>query len=286
MWIFLGLLVALGFSLQDILAKHLTRTYDARLVAWGWFAFALPALWCAFIFDPHKTWSAYIAALLLADTLLLSAATVLYVKALKLSDLSLVVPMLSFTPLFMLVTSRLMLGEAPGGSGSAGVVLIVAGSYMLNSRHRHVGFFEPFRRLVSDKGTRYALITALIYSVGANLDKMAVARSSSVVWITYLVTGNVIALGVYLKCQKNFSFAPLRECWRPLGVLGMVYAAAYILQLMVIMMTLAPYLIAVKRMSVVFSSVFGLWIWREAGFRDRLPGIVVMVLGVFLISFG
>lgn len=54
MWIVLGLLVAMGFSWQDVIAKNLTRDYDARLVAWGWFAFALPILWGAFILNPKN----------------------------------------------------------------------------------------------------------------------------------------------------------------------------------------------------------------------------------------
>lgn len=284
MWIVLGLLVAMGFSWQDVIAKNLTRDYDARLVAWGWFAFALPILWVAFVFEPQKSFSITLGFWLMVDSVMLAIATLFYVRALQLSDLSLVVPMLSFTPLFMMVTSRVMLGEVPTAVGATGVVLIVAGSYLLNLRHRHLGFWEPLRRLVTEKGTRYALVTSLIYSVGANIDKIAVRQSSPVVWITYLTTATVLILGVFLKSQKDFTFAPLRKVWKPLAMIGSLYAVFYILQLVVIMMTLASYLVAVKRMSVVFSSIFGLWIWKESSFRDRLPGILLMIFGVILIS--
>jgi uncharacterized membrane protein len=286
MWVGLGLLVALGFSIQDILAKKLTREFDPRLVAWGWFAFALPFLWLDFFIEsPKAAFSLSLWGWLVADTLLISIATFLYARALQLSDLSLVVPMLSFTPLFMLLTSRWMLGETPTPMGMVGVVLIAVGSYLLNIRHRHIGFWEPWCRLVTERGTRYALMTSLIYSVGANIDKIAVSQTSAVTWITYLITASTLSMGIYLSTRRDFSFLPLLRLRKPLLVLGGLYAIFYILQLKVIMMTLASYLVAVKRTSVMFSSVFGILILKESSLTDRLPGIGLMMIGVFLISF-
>ncbi|MCK5259579.1 MAG: hypothetical protein KAJ70_00825 [Candidatus Omnitrophica bacterium] len=52
-----------------------------------------------------------------------------------------------------------------------------------------------------------------------------------------------------------------------------------------IKMTLVPYLIAVKRTSVIMTSLFGLFLFKEKGLRERLIGVVLMVLGVLMISF-
>jgi glucose uptake protein GlcU len=52
---------------------------------------------------------------------------------------------------------------------------------------------------------------------------------------------------------------------------------------LVVHLTLVPYLIAVKRTSVVMSSLFGFYLFKEKGVRERLIGVVLMVLGAILI---
>ncbi|MCA9406711.1 MAG: EamA family transporter, partial [Candidatus Omnitrophica bacterium] len=61
-------------------------------------------------------------------------------------------------------------------------------------------------------------------------------------------------------------------------------ALAYLLQMYAITLTLVPYLIAVKRMSVLFTSLYGFIILKER-LEKRLIGIVLMIIGVFLMSF-
>ena len=77
-----------------------------------------------------------------------------YGRALREGDLSLTLPMLAFTPLFLLVTSPLTLGEFPGTGGLIGVCGVVAGSYVLNLRERRSGFWGPVRALWSNAGSR------------------------------------------------------------------------------------------------------------------------------------
>ena len=51
----------------------------------------------------------------------------------QISPVSLTVPYLAFTPALLLVTSYFMLGEVPEASGVAGVVVMTAGAYGLNT---------------------------------------------------------------------------------------------------------------------------------------------------------
>ena len=68
----------------------------------------------------------------LATWVLNIIAVTLYLKALKITDLSLSVPIMSFTPLFLIFTSFFLLGEFPTVFGLLGIFLIVIGSYILN----------------------------------------------------------------------------------------------------------------------------------------------------------
>ena len=72
-------------------------------------------------------------------------ALLLYMKAIKVSPLSLTLPFLSLTPVFLIGTSYIILGERPDRSGFIGIVLVVIGAYLLNVHTISKGFFEPFK---------------------------------------------------------------------------------------------------------------------------------------------
>ena len=59
-------------------------------------------------------------------------ALLIFFKALKKLDLSLAIPLLSFTPIFMLLSSFILLGEFPSLLGILGMILVVSGIYVLN----------------------------------------------------------------------------------------------------------------------------------------------------------
>lgn len=80
--------------------------------------------------------------------------SVIYIKAIKISPLSLTLPMLTFTPIFLLLTSPLIVGEFPSIIGVLGIILIVLGAYTLNIKDVKKGFFSPFKSLVKEKGPK------------------------------------------------------------------------------------------------------------------------------------
>ena len=57
---------------------------------------------------------------------------ILYIKALRVSPLSLTLPFLAITPVFLIFISYLLVGEKVSFQGGAGIFLIAAGSYTLN----------------------------------------------------------------------------------------------------------------------------------------------------------
>jgi len=97
---------------------------------------------------------------LLVDGTLNVIATILQLKAIKISDLSLTIPLLAFTPLFLLFISPLILGQYPTPLGIIGVILIVIGSYVLNIQRRNAGYLAPFKAMLKHRCPRFMLYTA------------------------------------------------------------------------------------------------------------------------------
>lgn len=285
LWLYLAFLVALGTSCQDVISKFLVKKLDTYVVMWGWWFFALPFFCLCFLVQPFIIKNSQFWVILAIDSVLLPLGVMFYIRALRASDLSLTVPMLSFTPMFMLVTSRIMLNEAPRPLGLLGILAIVVGSYMLNIKDRSLGWWQPFASLWRERGPRYMLLVAVIFSIGGNLDKMAVQRSSALTWLVMLTAASSVWMGLVMLFKVKDVGQQIRAHWPKLLCLGAVNAVTYIIQLIAIMMTIVPYLIAIKRMSVIMTSMYGFIFLKEKGFRERFIGIALMVAGVFLISF-
>ncbi|MDO9574583.1 MAG: DMT family transporter [Candidatus Contubernalis sp.] len=202
----------------------------------------------------------------------------------KLSDLSITVPLLTFTPLFLLVTSPLILQEFPGPYGLLGILFIVTGSYTLNLKEKTRGFLAPVKALIKEKGAKLMLAVAFLWSISSNFDKMGVQNSSPFFWA--IASSTYVSLFLFplmlVKSQNNLKQLPKRV----ISVLpvGFFTALTIIFQMSAINLTLVPYVISIKRTSVVMSVIFGHFIFKEKDVKQRLAGSVLMIIGVLLIT--
>lgn len=284
MWLLLSLAAALFTSLTDVLGKKVIGRCGAYVVVWGMNLFAMPFLFAAVCTQPLPVLGSLFWMVLMVQGFMVVIASILYFKAIEVSDLSLTVPMLTFTPLFLLITSPLMLGEFPNSLGLWGILLIVVGSYVLNITQLHKGYLAPFKMLVKEKGPRYMLMVALLYSVCANIDKIGVRQSSPLVWAAALNVVLTIALGLIMLGKSSQVSRRIKEGWKYLVLLGITNACTLIANMVAIQLTLVPYLIAIKRLSVFMTLFVGFVIFKEKGCRERSIGAVLMVLGAVLIS--
>ncbi len=283
MWLLLAALTALFTSLTDVLGRKIIHDVDVVIVAWAWAFFSLPVLYLLVVLQPQVVLGPSFFPALVTSTGLLTCANALYFKAIKVSDLSLTVPMLAFTPLFLLLTSYVMLNEIPRPLGIVGVLFIVGGAYLLHIRERHQGCWAPFKKLWKIPGPRYMLTVAFLYSIGANVDKIGVRNSSALVWGASINTALAVSLGLIASKRSRRFFRQVRRSWVFLSLMGLTVALSVICQMNAIRMTLVPYVIAVKRTSIVMTSLVGFAFFKEGGFPERLAGVLLMIFGVILI---
>lgn len=210
--------------------------------------------------------------------------TLLYLTALKESDLSLSIPMLAFTPLFLLITSPLMLKEMPTMIGILGVTLIVIGAYIINIDKQKEGYLEPFKSIIKEKGPRLMLIIAFIWSISSNIDKIGIQKSSATFWIITINLFIPIFILPYIIIKKRESFlADIKREYKIILLLALIGVLAALFQMEAIKQTLVPYVIAIKRTSIVISVILGYLFFKEENIKKRLTGASIMVLGIILI---
>ncbi len=283
-WLLFGIITAFFEAVKDVFGKQNLKKNDEYVVAWSLSFFSALFLtpFLLFIEKPALNQQFWIA--LLIGGSLNAVTAVLYIKAIKLSDLSLTVPLVALTPLFMLLTSPLIVGEYPNFFDCIGIFLIVTGSYLLNIKEKSQGYLAPFKALLRQPGPKFMLIVAFLWSITSNFDKIGVQNSSPIVWLFSLFASmSVLLLPILLHKTPN----PSRKIAQQLPMLmamGFFNALGVIFQMQALTMTLVVQVIAVKRTSVLMGVVFGHFIFKEKDIQQRLLGAAIMIGGVFFIT--
>jgi len=277
-------LTAFFESIKDAFSKRGLQAVDEYIASFSFKFFSLPFLIpFVFIFGIPQLGSNYLIALV-ADGLLNLITIVLYMRAIKVSDLSITVPLVAFTPLFLLITSPLMLGEFPAPLGIAGVLLIVFGSYLLNISRINDGLLGPFKALLKKKGPKIMLLVAFLFSITSNIDKIGVQNSSPIFWAFSINIFVMLALIPLIFFKSKHDFSAVKTDFKILFPIGLFSALTIIFQMIAISLTLVAYVISIKRVSVVLGVIWGRFFFKEKGVKERLFGTTVMVSGVVLIT--
>jgi drug/metabolite transporter (DMT)-like permease len=283
-WLILGILTAFFEAVKDVFSKQNLKKSDEYVVAWSLSFFSVIFLlpWVLYTGIPQLN-SQFAIALLIGGSIN-AVTTILYIKAIKVSDLSLTVPLVALTPLFMLFTSPLIVGEYPKLFDYIGIFLIVAGSYLLNIKEKSQGYLAPFKALLKEPGPKFMLIVAFLWSITSNFDKIGVQNSSPIFWLFSLFgTMSVLLLPVLLHKTPNPSRKILNQL-PMLATMGFFNAVGVLCQMQALTLTLVVQVIAIKRTSVLMGVLFGHFIFKEQDIQQRLLGAGIMVLGVFFIS--
>lgn len=284
LWILFSSFTALFESLKDVFSKKGLKNIDEYVISWSLNFFALPFLLpLLFFIEIPPLGNKFWLALLISGSLNV-VATIFYMKAIKHSDLSITIPMVTFTPLFLLLTSPLIVGEFPTLFGLIGVLLIVLGSYTLNIKQLHEGYLTPFKALLKETGPKLMLLVAVIWSVTSNFDKIGVQNSSPIFWVIAVNVFIILVMLPIMLYKSKRAIENIRTNYKALFPVGLFSALTLIFQMTAISLTLVAYVISIKRTSAIMSVLFGHLIFKEEGVRERLAGAIIMIIGVLFIT--
>jgi uncharacterized membrane protein len=283
-WFIFALLTAFFESLKDVSSKKSLKNIDVYIVSWSFRFFALLFLLPLLLFIEIPPLGREFWTVLPVAGVLGTIATILYMKAIKSSEISITIPMITFTPLFLLITSPIIVNEFPNFAGLIGVLLIVTGSYLLNVRERNNGYIAPFRKLLSEPGPKLMLLVAFIWSISSNFDKIGVLNSSPIFWVIAVDIFLTLILTPIMLYRSRGNLGQIRTGFKALIPIGLFSALTLIFQMNAIKLALVAYVISVKRTSAIMSVLLGYFIFREKGIKERLIGVMVMVTGVMFIA--
>ena len=284
----LGLVLAFGVAmikgLQSIYQRENALDTDEFVTAWSSRAFGLPVLALAILYQGVPNLTLKFIMLAIPQAAVIALTSVIISKAFKESDASIVTPMFALSPILVVGTSFVILGETPSPLGLVGILLITLGAYILKIKESN-NLLDPIKKLWDEKGIKLILIVILIYSVTSNIDKIGVNESSTVMWpLTIYLLSSIFMTPIMIKKSSDWR-QKIKKDWKPLSLLGLLGGTSIILQMMAFKLTLVSYVVAIKRISIPITVVLGLLMLEEKeGFKERIEGSILMAIGAILIS--
>jgi drug/metabolite transporter (DMT)-like permease len=289
-WLPLSLLCAFSLACADAATKAWLGGYSAReltLVRLGVTGLVMTPLLAGLgpLGDLPLAFWLWISGLVPLEM----AAMLLYMRAIRDHPLSLTLPYLAFTPVFVIVTGYLLLGEKVSLEGGAGILLVVGGAWLLNLEHANPsswrGWVAPLRAIFYEPGSRMMLGVAMLYSLTSAMGKGAMQHMSPQQFGAFYFV--LLGLAVFLIFAVPRPSMLIRVWRRPRAVLlvslfsaAMVYTHFLALQLVEV-----AYMIAVKRTSLLFGILFGALLFGERGLGVHVLAGGLMLCGIFLIVF-
>ncbi len=303
LWVFLALIGAVSNAAYFILIKNYITTRDPGvLTALGFLFSALLLIAISGTRGFPALGPAWYSAVIISGILNIIGLSLVF-RAMESSDLSLSMPMLSFTPVFLIGTSYLLLHEVPSMAGIAGICIIVSGSYVLNIAAEHEHILDPVLSMIRNRGSWYMLIVAFLFAASVNYDKIAMLNSDPFLGMAFTLLIISIAFGIFTLVSgtatgrsirpgrdgaafpaslpgAGFSFRPYII---PAFLTGILVSAECVSINYAYTLQIAPYVIAIKRLSIIFMVLYGTVICAEDEIRVRILGSVMMVGGAVII---
>lgn len=277
-WAVLALMSALFHSLTDLFTKKFGDGAGTLENAFCQNFFAMPLLWGAAFMEGFPRIDASFPLIIVLAIPVEVTALLMYIKSVKISPLSKTVPLLAFTPAFLLIVAPLMFGEKTPLHGMIGVGIIVAGNYIINI-DRKAGLLSPFRTIAGERGSVMMLAVAFLYGITSSFGKMGVVASSALFFaaVYYSIAAGVLLLMILVKRRARGLLN------RRLAVVGITSSLSLMFHMTALKLTYVSYVISVKRTSIVFAIILGFIFFREKNVSRRVTGGAIVLCGIMML---
>lgn len=287
--IFLALMLVgtLFLGINDVQKKKflLDGINDQLLLGFSWFLGGLFLFLVVAIVGVPEIQEGFWAAL--AATVFLNVISqIVFIRAFKLADASLVAPLRLITPPFVIITGFIVLGEVPTVGGVVGIFLTVFGLMTLLSPGGSFSLSAVRNYVASERGVQFGLLGSFLFALSFPFDKQTVLASSGV-FATAVRMSFVGILVLVLNAALNRQF--LREAvftvrrWRmPLLSVSAVSAVGDFLTTQALAYSLAAYAASLKRLWPFWTILLAGRFLKEKHITKRLAATAIMFIGIIV----
>ena len=211
-------------------------------------------------------------------------SALLFLKAIKQSDLSLTIPLLSLSPMFSSLFSFFFLNEQLSNIQYLGIFLIILGTLILYSKKLTIyEIFKSFKIILKNSSAKLMVLVSIIWSLTPVLDKICL-KNSSVNIHGFIQSLGMITLLIFLFKKDTVQTENTKKNWRIILLTVFIGSTATILQFYAILTNYVPIMESIKRSIGQLSSVFlGKIFFNEEVNKPKVVGVIVLSIGVYFI---
>ena len=214
---------------------------------------------------------------------LLSA--LLFLKAIRQSDLSLTIPLLSLSPMFSSLFSFFFLNEKLLNIQYLGIFLIILGTLILYSKKLTLNeILQSFKIILTNNSAKLMVLVSIIWSLTPVLDKLCLKNSSINIHGVIQSSGMIILLIFLSKKKGGYETVNMKKNWKLILLTVLIGTTATILQFYAILSNYVPIMESIKRSIGQLSSVFlGKIFFNEKITKPKILGVIFLSIGVYFI---
>ncbi|MCK4522182.1 MAG: EamA family transporter [Nanoarchaeota archaeon] len=262
-----------GMSKEHAMEFEVTRTTFAAL-------FGL-------LLIPLLTFRYTIASILIIYSLsiIVVAGILLESKSLRHMEVSAVAPLFNLTPGFLAILAFIFLRESLSRPQIGGLVLLIAGSYVLETDRN--SFFQSFIKHIRSRYIGYAIAAALIFSITALLDKYVINFHTTPFDFLFLVWFFISLNFIIISTIKYNGIRGIKHCLDIAGykvVLASLFSflanAFYVYALSIAYVSLV---IPIRRLSTIMTTIIGGELFHEKALLRKSIACVIMIVGAYFI---
>jgi len=215
--------------------------------------------------------------------------TVIMAKALKGADVSLVMPLMSFVPVFSYILGVFILGESGNIRWVSWIIIILLGNYQLyaqKDRHR----YDSLKALVYDKHAQLVFLCCILRSIANPFGKLAIQASEPFFYASTSYFMMILLLIPFIrKQQKEQSTASIKSIIKTkrknILLWWAVRAWARLTMIISFVSIFAAYTIAIKRFGILIGVFISRFFLKEKNIRQKTIASCIIMIGVFMIIF-
>lgn len=279
MWYLLALGAAVAHASLMAFTKEVTKTVPKALfLALSWCGSSALFLIANYVVGfPELQPGFWLYASLSA--LAIALGSWLIADALSNGDISLIFPMLAFTPAFLLLVSPIINGQFPSLLGLLGVLVIIIGAYFLELR-KGMPVLQPFRMLSKSKGVRTMLLAAFVVSFAGSLSRESMIRSGVFFspMIEFGLCAVLFAIISLIKNERTSRTGAMKS-----AAVGVFPFLSISFQNHALLQAIVPYVFSIKRTALFFNLLYAHFLFKEQDLHGRGFAAFVMLLGVMIV---
>ncbi len=216
-----------------------------------------------------------------------SIAFLFVAKSVRHMDVSIVSPLMTFSPAIVVVLAFFILGEKVTSLQLSGILLLIIGSYVLEAENH--GTKKIFTKTFKSNYFYYIFLALILYGFCSIFDKLILRAVSPLTYIPIIQFFIAINF-IILICIFHNGFDGIKHGVRSAGkwifLVAILVTSSRLFYAQAVSMTYVSLVIPIKRMSAFFATVVGGKVFHEKNLTQRVLACVIMLAGVFLVILG